>query len=116
MREYLRSLAAAMGTSAALLSQGCGPFEGERNICEMTGGEIKNIDGPARAGEICKESKANILKCLKSEEGPNGETVIHTIKCDSKESGTQIAIAFSDNDYTICHASKNADDIEISCK
>lgn len=116
MREYLKSLVAAVGTSAALLSQGCGPFETGRDICEMSGGEIKNIDGPARAREICQESKAHVMKCLKSEEGTNGETVIHIIKCSDKSADSQIAVAFSDNDYTICHASKNADTIEVSCK
>jgi len=117
MKEYLRNLTAAIGTSAALLSTatGCG-FETQREVCQMNGGEVKNIDGPARAEEICAQSKSYVMKCLKSEEGFNGETVPQTIKCNSNEAGTQIASAFNDNDYTVCHASKNAHDIEITCK
>lgn len=116
MKEYFRSLTAAIGTTATLFSAGCGSFDTQRKVCEMTGGEIKNIDGPARAREICTENKAHIMKCLKTEEGSGGETVVRTIKCSDKMSGSQISEAFSDADYTICHASKDADKIEISCK
>lgn len=116
MKEYFRSLTAVISTTAAMMSAGCGPFETQRDVCEMEGGEIKNIDGPARAGEICTQSKLYVMKCLKSEEGTNGGTVIQTIKCNDQNAGTQIASAFTDNDYTICHASKNADEIEVNCK